>query len=112
MVDNLNWKGEEGIICPRKVAHLPNSFAGFTHYSREAVQRMSKLDLFMILFPVKYLKEVLIPETNKKLDVPLDLQEFIKWVGCWLYMSCWNGLLNRRDWWSSTEPSMDQGAPF
>ena len=33
VVDNLNWKGEEGIICPRKAANLPNSFAGFTHYS-------------------------------------------------------------------------------
>jgi hypothetical protein len=112
VVDNLNWKGEEGIICPRKAANLPNSFAGFTHYSRDAVQRMSKLDLFMILFPVKYLKEVLIPETNKGLDVSLDMQEFIKWVGCWLYMSCWNGVSSRRDWWSVAEPSMDKGAPF
>jgi hypothetical protein len=38
----------------------------------------------MILFPVKYLKEVLIPETNKVLvDSPIDLQELLHQVG-WL----------------------------
>ena len=46
---------------------------------------MSLLQLFLIMFPDDYLEEVLIPETNKGLSVPREIQEFIKWVGCWLY---------------------------
>ena len=44
--------------------------------------------IFFIMFPEDYLEEVFIPETNKGMSVPMDLQELIKWVGCWLYMVC------------------------
>ena len=67
---------------------------------------MSLLQLFLIIFPEDYLEEVLIPETNTGLSVPMDLQEFIKWVGCWLYMACWVGIESCQDWWSTTTPSM------
>ena len=73
---------------------------------------MSLLQLFLVMFPEDYLEEVLITKTNKGLSVPMDLQEYIQWVGCWLYMSCWVGIESRRDWWSTTTPSMDKGAPF
>ena len=36
---------------------------------------MSKLELFLVLFPVGYLNTTLIPETNKVLNDPLDLVE-------------------------------------
>ena len=42
----------------------------------------------------------------------MDLKDFIKWVGCWLYMVFWVGIESRPDWWSMTTPSMDKGAPF
>ena len=64
------------------------------------------------MFPEDYLEEVLIPETNKGLSVPMDLQEYMQWVGCWLYMACWVGIESRRDWWSTTTPLMAKGAPF
>ena len=73
---------------------------------------MSLLRLFLIMFPEDYPEEVLIPKTNKGLSVPMDLQEFIKWVGCWLYMSCWVGIESRQDWWSTMKPLMAKGAPF
>ena len=73
---------------------------------------MSLLQLFLVMFPEEYLEEVLIPETNKGLSVPMDLQDYIQWVGCCLYMSCWVGIESRRDWWSTTTPSMAKGAPF
>ena len=47
---------------------------------------MIKLELFLILFTVDYLKEILIPETNKILKHPIGLGEFIQWMGCWFYM--------------------------
>ena len=64
------------------------------------------------MFPEDYLDEVLIPETNKGLSVPMDLQEYIQLVGCWLYMACWVGIESHRDWWSTTKPSMAEGDPL
>ena len=42
----------------------------------------------------------------------MDLQEYIQWVGCWLYMTCWVVIESRRDWWSTTTPSKAKGDPF
>ena len=64
------------------------------------------------MFPEDYIEEFLIPKTNKGMSVPMDLQEYIHWVGCWLYMACWVGIESRRDWWSTTTSSMDKGASF
>ena len=38
---------------------------------------MTKLDLCLILFPVDYLKEVLIPKNNELLEHPMELGKFI-----------------------------------
>ena len=76
-----NWR-REGIICPRKDGNLQNYFYSFRHYSHDAILCMSLLQLFLVIFPEDYLEEVLIPETNKGLSVPMDLQEYIQWVGC------------------------------
>ena len=83
-----NWRIEV-IICPRKSGNLQNSVASFRHYSHNAILCMSLLQLFLVMFPEDYLEEVLIPDTNKGLSVPMNLQEYIHWVGCWLYMACW-----------------------
>ena len=64
------------------------------------------------MFPEDYLEEVLIPDTNKGPSVPMDLQEYIQWVGFWLYMACWVGIESRQDWWSTTTQSMAKGALF
>ena len=64
------------------------------------------------MFPKDYIEEVLITDTNKGLSVPMDLQEYIQWVGCWQYMACWVGIESRQEWWSTTTPSMAKGAPF
>ena len=68
--------------------------------------------LAAVMFTKDYLEEVLIPETNNGLSVPMDIQEYIQWVGCWLYMACWLGIESRWYWWSTTTPSMAKGAPF
>ena len=49
---------------------------------------MSLLQLIFTMFPEDYLEKGLIPGTNKGMIVPIDLQEFIKWVVSWLYMVC------------------------
>ena len=73
----------EGIICPRKACNIQNSFASFRHYSYDAILCISLLQ-FLIMFPEDYLEKFLITDTNKGVSVPMELQEFIKWVGCWL----------------------------
>ena len=82
-----NWR-IEGIVYPRKDGKLQNYFASFRHYSHYAIICVSLLQLFLIMILEDYLEKVLIPDTNKGLSVPMDLQDFIKWVGCWLHMAC------------------------
>ena len=60
---------------------------------------MTKLELFLILFPVDYIKGILTPKIYKLLKHPMDPGEFIWWLGCWFYMGCWVGITNRRNWW-------------
>ena len=73
---------------------------------------MSILQLFLIMSPEGYLEEVLIIDTNKGMSVPMDLQEYIQWVGYWLYMAYWVGIESRRDWWSTTTSSMAKCDPL
>ena len=68
-----NWR-REGIICPLKLVNLQNYFASFIHYLHDYILRMSLLQLFLVMFPEDYLEEVLIPNTNKGLSVPMDIQ--------------------------------------
>ena len=42
----------------------------------------------------------------------MTTQEYIKWVGCWIYMSCWVSIRNQIDWWSTVAPSRHKGSPF
>ena len=73
---------------------------------------MSRLDMFLILIPMNFIKDTVINKTTEKLDVSRKTQEYIKWVGCWLYMSCWVGVCNQRDWWSTAAPLRYKVAPF
>ena len=68
--------------------------------------------MFLIMMPMNFIEDTLIKKTNYQLDVPMNTQEYIKWVGCWLYMSCWVGVCNRRYCWSTSAPSNHKVEPF
>ena len=72
---------------PRKAGNLQNYFSYFRQYLHDAVIIMELLQLFLIMLPEDYIEKVLIPETNKGLIVPMNIQEFIKWVGCCPYIA-------------------------
>ena len=93
-------------------SNFQNYFAYFRHYSHDSVLRMSLLQLFLIMFLEEYIEKVLIHNTNKDMSVPMDHQDCIKWVVCWIYISCWVGIESRQDWWSTTTTLMAKGAPF
>ena len=44
----------EVIIFPRRSKKLPNTYAAFKNYSLEEATKMTKLELFLILFTVIY----------------------------------------------------------
>ena len=49
---------------------------------------MIMLEILLVLIPVGYLNTILMIDTNNFLKDPLDLDDFMRWVGCWLYMAC------------------------
>ena len=70
---------------------------------------MSKLDIFFVLYTVWYISYIIIPDTNKVSNDPLNLCGFMGWVGFWLYLACWVGISARNDWWPVTPPVMHRG---
>ena len=64
-------------------------------------------------FPEQYILNTVIKETNKTLQGGmLDLQEFYVWLGCHFYMACFQGITDRRLWWSKETIDKFKGAPF
>lgn len=73
---------------------------------------LTLLQIWRLLFPISYVQAAIIPETNKHLgEKKLKLDEFIRWIGLWHFMACYEGIL-RRDWWSTKEIDPFDGAPF
>ena len=42
---------------------------------------MSRLDIFLITMPMKFIEGTVINKTNERLDVLMTTHEYIKWVG-------------------------------
>ena len=76
------------------------------------ISRMSPLQIWLMCMPVDYLENVVIKKLNDVLDVPTDLQEFVTVLGCIHFMACYQGVSDRRDWWSMKPISTKEGAPF
>ena len=74
--------------------------------------KMSRLDIFLIMMSMKFVEYFVIKKKNERFDAPMTTQEYIKWVGCWVYMSRWVGFFNHRYWWSISAPSRHKGAHF
>ena len=83
----LYWK-TDCIVCPWRAEKLQNLFVSFCNYSKANVMKISRLDMFLIMMPMKFIEYSGIKKTNEILGVPMNTQEYIKWVGCWLYMPC------------------------
>jgi hypothetical protein len=48
----------------------------------QTVAEMDELQLFMLCFPMDYLKNTVLPETNKYVSQEITLQEFFVFLGC------------------------------
>jgi hypothetical protein len=96
-------------VCPRRMMGAANNkakinFANNIHPTR--------LQLFELFFPMAYVREVLLVETNKILNgKELEYGEFLRWIGLWLLMSTIQGF-QRRDFWSVCSVDMYSTAPY
>jgi len=101
-------------ICPRKAdSSCTNSKGVWKHNSWHKIQEMDELALFRMCFPEKWVRETLLPATNKEIEGgPLSLSEFYVFLGCHFFMACFEGISDRRLWWSSKPISIEEGAPF
>jgi hypothetical protein len=77
--------GEWGFdgIDNRCVGSHSNIGASFVGISVEKVSVLSPLNLFFILFPTDFIKNIILPKTNESLSEALDFGEFIVFIGLW-----------------------------
>ena len=100
------WSG----IDQRKQLNIPNQRANIAGITNDAMEHVSFVGMFFLLFP-KSLLETIIQETNKKLDHPTNLGEFLRWIGLWFLLSTISGF-KRTDFWSMKPIELYEGAPY
>jgi hypothetical protein len=76
------------------------------------VAELDELRLFMLCFPMDYIQNVLLPETNKYVSVEISLRGFFVFLGCLFFMACHPVDGERDVWWSKESISPKAGAPF
>ena len=105
---HLGW-GWSG-IDHRKQLNITNVRANIVGVTSNILEHISFIGMFFLLFP-KSLILTIIEETNKKLDHPTNLGEFIRWIGVWLLLSTMSGF-KRSDFWSMKPIELYHGAPY
>jgi hypothetical protein len=96
--------GEWGFdgIDNRHVGNHSNTGASFGGMSKEKVSVLSPLNLFFILFPTDFIKNIILPKTNESLSKECKFGEFIVFIGLWFMMGLMQGFEHRD--YSSREP--------
>lgn len=69
--------------------------------------------IFLKLFPYKWLKDVVLEQTNKRLDRELTWGEFLRYVGLWFLMSSVGGGFTKKDFWNTINfDEREQPCPY
>jgi hypothetical protein len=118
-IDNTtNLHGQEwgwGGTCHRKTKHHLDVDPQILNYSRSDLCNQTKLDMFLLFFPIDYFEDVLVKETSltlvRQAHNPLSMGELVRFFGCIFFMSCFSGV-DRRDFFSSDPISLATGAPY
>ena len=105
------WNG----TCNRKSNHHSHEGAKIEGMSKADLKKTTKLDMFLLFFPLNYLEDVVVVETSKYLVgqtyQPMTMGESVRFFGCIFFMSCFSGV-DRNDWFSSSPISMEKSAPY
>jgi Transposase IS4 len=108
--DTNNIYGEWGFpgFCERRRQGFNKHDAKLNHYNGN----FDYQSVFEHLFPMAWVKEVLLVKTNDNLDdQKITYGEFLRWIGLWFIMATTEGC-QRRDFWASANISMYAGAPY
>ena len=102
------------ITCPRRRdLNISDAKGGWKNHSWSSIAEMSEFDLFRMCFPEDFIWDVVIPMTNKYIEGPhITLQDFYVWLGCHFLMALFEGIKNKKMWWSEKPIDMFEGAPF
>ena len=100
------WTG----IDHRKQLNITDVRANIAGITSDAMEHVSFVGMFFLLFPKELIKTI-IEETNKKLDSPTNMGEFMRWIGIWLLLSTLSGY-RRSDFWSMKPIELYEGAPY
>ena len=103
-----NW-GHDG-ICFRKRQGNQDHCA-FLNVPVDQNTDDKNLQLFDILFPKKWMIEVVLPKTREKLDEPLTYGDLLRWIGLWLLMSTVDGS-DHQSFRSNKNVNIFEGGPF
>ena len=87
--------------------HRP-SIKGLTANS---FQSISYVGLFFMMFKKSFIENVMLKGTNKRVEVPVSLGEFLRWLGILLLLSTIAGF-KRSEFWCSKEIDRRKGAPY
>ena len=102
--------GHDG-VCQRCQVDRQNNEAFLFNISRHN-GIPSILQTFEILFPKVYVEEVIIRETNKRIqENKLTYGEFLIWIGLWFFMRTTH-FGNQREFWSTKAIDAFEGTPF
>ena len=71
---------------------------------------MYRLDFFMKLYFMEYIKDASIPETNKRIKSDMNLSEYFRVIGCCLIMDCYV-IHYARDFFLKDPITPDKGYP-
>ena len=99
-------------ICHRTVLGLRNEKAKLVCDVPNS-PNSSYIDYFVYFIPSAYIKEILLPETNKR-DGGEDITwgEFLVYIGLWFLMASINSGSDRRSYWENSPISPWKGAPY
>jgi hypothetical protein len=104
-----------GGTCHRKTQNHVDVCPQIKDLTKADLRTFTKLDMFLLFFPYEYLEDVIVKETSKALvdqaHQPMTYGEFIRFLGCILFMSCFSGV-DRTDFFSSDPITMEKGAPY
>jgi hypothetical protein len=101
-------------ICPRKAdPNCSNRAGAWISHGMQKIRDMNELALFRMCFPEDWVRYTVLPATNEEIEgESLTLREFYVFLGCRFFMAYFEGISDRRLWWSSKPILMETGAPY
>jgi hypothetical protein len=86
------WDG----TCHQKSKHHVDVSPQIKDFIKSDLCTTSKLDMFLLFFPLDFVEDIIVKETSRILvqqaHQPMPMGEFIQFLGCIFFMSCFSGV--------------------